>query len=159
MPAAAEPTGGGYGACRGGGAGYQEEEGVWGERERELVLEEDPTSVVSCTNLKEVEVHLTTNFGKIYRISETFPLHLGPRPSPPHVKKLSLPSPSRRLLPLPRSNQRLSRVALPFLSSVMNLDAIKHQSPPLITPSLGPTTLIDAVLFPSRLCLRITRET
>jgi hypothetical protein len=34
MPAAAEPTGGGYGACRGGGAGYQEEEGVWGERER-----------------------------------------------------------------------------------------------------------------------------
>jgi hypothetical protein len=35
---------------------------------RELGLEVDPTTVVGCTNLKEVKVRVNTTFGKIYRI-------------------------------------------------------------------------------------------
>jgi hypothetical protein len=53
--------------------GCQEEEG--GE-ERKLGLEVDPTVVIGCTNLKNVEVHLDTTFQKIYRILGKTDLHL-----------------------------------------------------------------------------------
>jgi hypothetical protein len=91
VPAAAEPArgrrhgvsgGGGWGRekvrvrggsnSRAGGMGCQEEEG--GE-ERKLGLEVDPTVVIGCTNLKNVEVHLDTTFQKIYRILGKTDLH------------------------------------------------------------------------------------